>query len=85
LKIGLPWLRNNVLDLSACFPTSAPRSPTHSFAGAAHTFAKAFASMADPFACMLVAATVAAVPVTGGRCSRPSNKRKTNQNCKQNL
>jgi len=28
-----PWLRNNVLDLSACFPTSAPRSPTHSFAG----------------------------------------------------
>src|SRR6266849_696293 len=82
------WLwRNSVLDLSAYFSTGAARSPTHSFPGAAHTFAKAFASMTDAFACMLVAAAMAAVPVVTGRsCSQTtSNKRKSNQNCKQNV
>ena len=54
-------LRNNVLDLSTCFPTSASRSPTHSFSGAAYTSANAFAFM---LVAAVVAALVAAMPVT---------------------
>jgi hypothetical protein len=50
-----PYLSNNVLDLSACFPTGTPRSPTQSFSGAAYTFAKAFAFMLHT---AVVAATI---------------------------
>jgi hypothetical protein len=53
-------LSNNVLDLSACFPTGTPRSSTHSFSGAAYTFAKAFAFMLH--AAVVAAAIVAAMP-----------------------
>jgi hypothetical protein len=79
----LKTLSNDVLDLSACFPTCAPRSSTYSLAGATHT-------LADALAYMLVAAAMAAMPVPLGvtgrsRSQRASNKRKSDQNCKQSL
>jgi hypothetical protein len=49
-----------VLDLSACFPTGTPCSPTQSFSGAAYTFAKAFAFMLH--AAVVAATIVPAMP-----------------------
>jgi hypothetical protein len=56
-------LSNNMLDLSARFPASTPRSLTHSFSGAAYTLAKAFAFMLH--AAVVAAAIVAAVSDRG--------------------
>jgi hypothetical protein len=60
LSNTMSGLSNNVLDLSTCFPTGAPRSPTQSFSGAACTFAKAFAFMLH--AAVVAATIVPAMP-----------------------